>query len=84
MTGAELRDTLDRIGLTKAEAAQLLDVTPRTVQNWISGTHAVPGAVDRLLRTWLRRPEVRPPRAGGGDPYVVTGRYGGEAEEGVG
>lgn len=67
MTGDQLRDAIDELRLTQAEAARLLDVTPRTVGNWIRGRHEVPGAVSRLLRTWIRRPEVRPPRAGGGD-----------------
>lgn len=65
MNGEALRDAFDRLGLTQAEAARLLDVTPRTVGNWIRGRHEVPGAVSQLVRMWLRRPEVRPPRAGG-------------------
>lgn len=67
MKGEELRDAIAKLGLTQSEAARLLDVTPRTVGNWIRGRHEVPGAVGRLLRTWIRRPEVRPPRAAGGD-----------------
>lgn len=65
MKGDELRDAISELGLTQAEAARLLDVTPRTVGNWIRGRHEVPGAVSRLLRVWLRRPGVRPPQAGG-------------------
>lgn len=58
MTADELRDALDELNLTQTEAARRLHVSLRTVQNWVAGTHEVPGPVEVLIRTWLRHPEL--------------------------
>lgn len=58
MTASELREALDCLDLTQAEAARRLRVSLRTVQNWCAGTHEVPGPVKVLIQTWLRHPEL--------------------------
>ena len=50
MTSTDLKATLSRLGLSQAEAARLLGVTPTAVTRWVQGTRAVPGPVVRLVR----------------------------------
>ena len=50
MTPATLSATLQRLGLSQAEAARLLGVTPGAVTRWVRGNRPVPGPVVRLLR----------------------------------
>ena len=54
MTPAQLRTTLTRIGLTKADAAALLGVSARTMRSWLDegpNTRPIPEMAVRLL--WL-------------------------------
>lgn len=51
-TGLRLRALYRSAGFSRAEAAQFLQVTERTLHNWESGKHAVPAAVLKLLRIW--------------------------------
>lgn len=51
MTGNELRDLLGSLGISQAEFARLLDVTPRTVALWMVGTpETVPGPAVAYVR----------------------------------
>lgn len=54
-----LRALLVDLGLKHPEAAQMLHVSLRTLQNWLSGRHEVPYVVVKLLRllrsTWSCR-----------------------------
>ena len=51
VTPQDLSATLSRLGLSQAEAARLLGVTPGAVTRWVKGERPVPGPVARLL--WL-------------------------------
>ncbi|RRD42523.1 hypothetical protein EII18_05365 [Comamonadaceae bacterium OH3737_COT-264] len=51
-TGLRLRALYRSAGFSRAEAAQFLQVTERTLHNWESGKHAAPAAVLKLLRIW--------------------------------
>lgn len=44
------RDLRKQSGLTRREAAEALDVTPRTVQNWETGGARIPWMAFRMLR----------------------------------
>jgi DNA-binding XRE family transcriptional regulator len=46
----DFRDLRKHSGLTRCEAAEALDVTPRTIQNWETGGARVPWMAFRLLR----------------------------------
>lgn len=58
MKADELREALEKLGLTQVAAAKRLHVSLRSVQNWVAGSHDVPGPVKVLVRTWLRHPEL--------------------------
>jgi DNA-binding XRE family transcriptional regulator len=47
---AEIKELRRRAGCTQAQAAQLLDVTERTVQLWESGRRPMPTIAWRLMR----------------------------------
>lgn len=49
MTPDAFRSELQRLGLTQAGAAKLLDVTDRTIRHWAAGSKPVPQAVALLL-----------------------------------
>jgi hypothetical protein len=53
MTSKELADHLSVLSLTQTEAAQLLDVAPRTVRRWIAGEE-IPGPVEQAFLAWRR------------------------------
>ena len=46
----DFRDLRRWSGLTRQQAAQALDVTPRTVQNWETGGARIPWLAFRMLR----------------------------------
>ncbi len=46
----DFRDLRRWSGLTRKEAAQALDVTPRTIQNWENGGARIPWVAYRMLR----------------------------------
>jgi transcriptional regulator with XRE-family HTH domain len=50
MTRPGLKSSLDRLGLKQAELARLLDVSPRTVSLWATGSAPLPGPVAAYLR----------------------------------
>jgi len=53
MNANQLRQSLDRLNLSPAEAAQLLGVTPRTVRRWLEGEEMTGPAV-QAIRAWIR------------------------------
>ena len=57
MTPADLSATLARLGISQAEAARLLGVTPGAVTRWVQGKRAVPGPVVRLLKYIIHQHE---------------------------
>ena len=46
----DFRDLRKHAGLTRKQAAQALDVTPRTIQNWETGGARIPWMAYRMLR----------------------------------
>ena len=56
MTNDELNGHLSTLGLTQAEAAQLLGVSARTLRRWFEGEE-VPGPAQAALRAWRRLAE---------------------------
>jgi hypothetical protein len=53
MTQTELEQYLLRLDLTPIDAAQLLGVTPRTMQRWLDGEE-IPGPAEQALRAWIK------------------------------
>jgi transcriptional regulator with XRE-family HTH domain len=60
MSPIELEQSVIRLGLSPAEAAQLLGVTPRTYRRWLNGEE-IPGPTEQAVRAWLRLHERRLP-----------------------
>ena len=54
MSAVMLRGVLERFGLTQVEFAELLSVTPRTVNLWATGETQLPGPVLAYLRVVQR------------------------------
>lgn len=52
--GRRFKGLFRSLGLTAADAAKVLHVTPRTIHNWTSGAVPVPPMAVRLLRLHLR------------------------------
>jgi|SRR5271163_1777543 len=50
MIGDHLRKVLTEFGITQADFARLIGVTPRAVTLWMTGERPVPGPVDGYLR----------------------------------
>lgn len=46
----DFRDLRHQAGMTRKEAADALDVTPRTIQNWETGGARIPWMAYRMLR----------------------------------
>ena len=55
MTGEELRDVLEYLGLTQDEAARMLGISRRSVISYCTGHHPVPEPIARLLRLIVTR-----------------------------
>jgi transcriptional regulator with XRE-family HTH domain len=54
MTGQEVQEHLQALGLTQTEAAHLLGVSARTMTRWCAGGEEVPGPAEAALRAWRR------------------------------
>jgi transcriptional regulator with XRE-family HTH domain len=54
MSGQELQEHIQSLGLTQAEAAQLLGISPRTVTRWCTEGEEVSGPAEAALRAWRR------------------------------
>lgn len=50
MSNDKLTESIAEIGLTKAELAQLVGVTPRAVNMWCRGDREMPGPLISYLR----------------------------------
>lgn len=50
MEPTDLRELLETLGLSQADFARLIDVTPRAVNLWTSADRAIPGPVAAYLR----------------------------------
>lgn len=50
MTRDELKDSLDQIGISQVDLSNLVDVTARAVNLWMTGTRGVPGPVAAYVR----------------------------------
>lgn len=61
MTAPAFKATLTRLGVSPADAADLIGVDTSAILRWRSGSRKVPAAVDRLVTIWERYPDlVRP------------------------
>src|SRR6266404_9556025 len=56
MTGDGLKTILMELGISQADFARLIGVTPRAVALWIADERAIPGPVDAYLRLFLLLP----------------------------
>jgi transcriptional regulator with XRE-family HTH domain len=54
MSGQELQEHIQALGLTQAEVAQLLGISPRTVTRWCAQGEEVSGPAEAALRAWRR------------------------------
>jgi len=71
MTPAALSATLQRLGLSQAECARLLGVTPGAVTRWVQGGRPMPETAGIMLRAyddnprdfreWLKKNCATPP-----------------------
>ena len=59
MTGKQYRAALDRLGLTQAQAARLLQVNPRTSRKWALSERPIPGIAAEFL-TYLEQTQNTP------------------------
>lgn len=50
MTSYELRDAVASLGLTQAQTAEAVGVSPRTMRAWLSGDAAVPQSAAIVIR----------------------------------
>lgn len=53
MNAVELRENISILRVTNKELAQLLDVSERTVQRWLSARIEIPGAAGRAIEAWI-------------------------------
>jgi hypothetical protein len=60
MTTTELEQYLLRLDLAGTEAAQLLGVTPRTMQRWLDGEE-IPGPAEQAILAWIKLHDLRIP-----------------------
>lgn len=58
MTPSDIRSFRDSLGMTQAEAGQLLGVDGRTWRRWEAGDRPMLGAADRLLRAMQAHPHI--------------------------
>lgn len=54
MTAADLREALDRLGLTQRAFARIVGCNERTVRRWAHGQQGIPPWVPLLLRLMQR------------------------------
>ena len=54
MSGQELQEHIQALGLTHAEAAQLLGISSRTITRWCTEGEEVSGPAEAALRAWRR------------------------------
>lgn len=52
MTPADLREALDRLGITQSEAARRMYVHRLKVWRWYHGVTRIPGEIKALLECW--------------------------------
>ena len=54
ITGSELQQALDALGMTQVEAADRLGVVQSTMFRWTKDRRAIPGPVVEAVRGWFR------------------------------
>ena len=72
MFGSDLRSYLEEFGLSQADLARLVSVTPRAVSLWMKGDREVPGAVEAYVRLLATLPMADEP--GGHGARELLGR----------
>jgi transcriptional regulator with XRE-family HTH domain len=56
MNNEQLKEKIKAYGLQQSEFANMLDVTPRSVNMWVNGERAIPGPVEAYLRLFESSP----------------------------
>ena len=70
---AQIRDALNRIGVTQKEVAERLGIAEATISRWLNETQIQSRSLDRLLRAFFAFPKVRDALALDGiDPTLGT------------
>lgn len=64
LTGAEVREMRQGLGLTQAEFGERLGVGRHSVRDWERGKRAVPGPANLAIRLIYRLHDETPPRRG--------------------
>lgn len=60
MTSNDLKTSLEELGVTQADFARLIDVTPRAVALWMASERAIPGPAEAYIRLFrLLPPNLR-------------------------
>lgn len=59
LTPAEMRASLERIGMSQKDAAECLGIAEATLSRWLTKTQIQSRALDNLLRVFFGFPEVR-------------------------
>ncbi len=63
-TKEDVRDFRQRLNLSQAQCALVLDVDVETVKKWEQGKNHVPGPVSLWIRAYAKKPNVVGPRSG--------------------
>ena len=80
MTNHDLRMAIERLELSQADLAKLLEVTPRSVNMWATGQRAIPGPVAAYIRIFemIQQPfrDAELARIRKEEPMLKEGMYG--------
>lgn len=53
MTGTEMREILEALGMEQQALAKEIGKTPETISRWINDKRPIPKAISKLLRSML-------------------------------
>lgn len=59
MNGQELKNALERAGMTQAKLARLVKRTPRHVNRWVRGDLSIPDWIEVIMVLLSNRPELK-------------------------
>jgi hypothetical protein len=57
MNGTDLKTILAELGITQADLARLLGITPRAIALWVANERAIPGPADSYVHLLQRLPQ---------------------------
>jgi putative zinc finger/helix-turn-helix YgiT family protein len=72
LSPAQMRRSIEKLGLKQQELAERLGVAPETISRWLNGALIQSRAMDNLLRLFFALPDVRDVLPGGSqqDPHL--------------